>query len=232
MKKLSYTELNKLLSNIQKLEFYDKLKKILFFRLDTPYKNNPFQKEKVGIFPFFPVRISDCVSFVLTSISLALSKSIMQAKLNIVPLHYKKNKISYSSRYHFTEDRIINNKYFSNLSNKFSDVKKINIYLNKKNDGSKLLDMPFQRKISINYLTPQFFLDNIKSLETSVINIAFCRFKNIGNGHFISHEGFLIDNKYLIHSSQTEKKVVKIDIKKYLTKYKFDGVIPVSFIIK
>lgn len=219
-------ELKKLLKKNLQLTPEDRLIKIINFRLATPYKISPFKLEKRNEIPFFPLNFSDCTSFVLTSIALAISENFDEAKKKIVKLHYRDEIISYENRYHFTEERITQTKYFKNISNKVStDYKSVYVTLNKKSDGTNLLNINFNKRIKIDYIPIEYYSEALKNIKDKIVNIAFCKLKNIQNGHLISHEAFLLKSKYLIHSSKDKGKVVKIDISNYLKKVKFDGII-------
>ena len=88
MKQISYKDINNLLANTQDESIQKRLIKIIKFRIGTPYKKYPFKKEENNQLPFFPLRYSDCVSFVLTSIALALSKNISEAKQKMIKIRY------------------------------------------------------------------------------------------------------------------------------------------------
>jgi len=219
-------EINDYLKKNQNKSAIEKLKKIINLRINTPYKNFPFKNEKEGEIPFFPLAYSDCTSFVLTSIALALSNNIQEAKQNIIKIHYKENKVNYENRFHFTEERIIKSKYFKNITNRiFKVYDEISLVLNKRDNGSRLIDINFKKRVKIFYVSKFEFLKNKNLINEGLVNIAFGKLRNIKNGHFISHEGFLLENKYLIHSSKEQGKVVKIDIEKYLEEKEFDGII-------
>lgn len=228
-KYISYKDINNFLRQTKKIKFTDRLIELIKFRTGTPYKKSPFKKEGYDRVPFFPLRYSDCTSFVLTSTALAVSKNINDAKQKIIKLHYKNNTVNFENRFHFTGERITKSKYFKNISNKISKNYNISrVTLNKKYNGLKLINIDFERKVSLHYIPLKEFINCYQNINNKIVNIAFGRQSNIRNGHFISHEGFLLDKKSLIHSSLDKGRVVKVNIIDYLKRTKFDGIIIVK----
>jgi len=133
----------------------------------------------------------------------------------------------HEKRIHFTEDRLLTNPYFKIVIPE--QIKSMIVYqdcnLNTKSNGSFLLDIDFQKNI----LLPAFDFNNCSRELTDFIfankniyGITFIRLKNKTNGHLISHEGFIVENK-LIHASKNAGKVIiEEDFGGYMRKAGFD----------
>jgi hypothetical protein len=224
----NYTEnsVNLFLRQIKSKKHHEKLKFIIKNYIGNPYKVSPLNYEKNN-YPSFDLYNLDCVTFVINSLSLAISETYNEFIDNYKKLMYKSNETNFKTRYHFSSDRIINNIFFKLIYPKVlkTDIINCSVILNKKSNNSKLIDIEFKQKTSLNYLNlnsdiVRNFLNNNKKIYC----VSFLKTKNFKNGYIISHEGFLYKNK-LIHASKDKHKVTEINIIDYLNYTKFDGIV-------
>lgn len=241
---LSADEINEILPKfIEKFpDFENRLKAITLWRIGTPYEEFKLGEEiPPDTDPIFRLDVSDCTVHVLTSLALAQSDSWEQARKNIIEIHYKSdgNGIhtpTYKSRWHFTSDRILFNPSTVNITDELITnnlLKSTDIILNKKEDGSKLLDINWNEKVRIAYLPNKSINNELLSKLPEVCGIAFVRESYFKNGLAIAHEGILINQKYLVHASSVEWKTVKVDFLEYYFKNDkpiFDGIIIYKFV--
>ncbi|MBP7653712.1 DUF1460 domain-containing protein [Candidatus Dependentiae bacterium] len=222
-------ELNIFLKKIKYDDYNKKLRRIITDYYGNPYKINPLSIEKDN-FPSFSLYYQDCTLFVINSLSLSVSENYSEYIENYIDnFYYSKNKISYVSRIHFTEDRLLSNPNFSLY---YPDIlkpleQKIICVLNKKSNGNKLLDIDFSKKIEIKILSSENLnmLNDFFKKNKGISGIAFVRKKNIENGHLISHEGFIFDST-LYHASKDTGSVCQTnDIPDYIKRCNFDGII-------
>ena len=90
--------------------------------------------------PIFRLDVSDCTVHILTSLASVQSQSWSDAKSKLIQIHYKPNTIgesfpTYSSRWHYTSDRIEDNPSTKNITNNLvlpDELKSVNIMLNQK----------------------------------------------------------------------------------------------------
>ncbi len=219
---------NDYLSKFNTDNFSNKLRKIIFDYIDNPYKFIALEIEKNNQ-PSYNLFLVDCTTFVVNVYSLTLSKDYDEFIKNYTKLFYYSNEIRFDTRIHFTEDRIINSVYFKKI-----EIPKLNVIrdsaeliLNQKIDNTKLIDIDFSKKIKIEYyafneknaeIINDFFMNN-----NEILGICFVRKKHIKDGHFIAHEGFVVDD-LLVHSSREKGKVCAMkDFSEYMKAAKFDG---------
>ena len=155
-------------------------------------------------------------------------------------IHYKKNRNgfhipTYKSRWHFTSDRILNNPKTVDITSKViqdESLEMLNMELNMKESGGELLELGWTSKIELKFLPIEKLNKNLLKSLPEVCGIAFVKRSYFKLGIVIAHEGFLIDNRYLIHASSELKKTVRVDLFEYIktnNKFRFDGVMFYKF---
>ena len=236
---LSESEFEKILPEFHKNhpDFHERLIAINFWRIGTPYRAFCLGEEKgLDKDPLIRIDSSDCTIHVLTTIAFANSFSWMESRQEITKIHYKNNnqnqkKPTYQSRWHYTSDRILNHSITPNITPTIIDkdsLKYIDIELNKKRDGSEFLDLGWTLNQKIGYLSIDKISEDIMEKLPAICGVAFVKEAYFRMGVVIGHEGFIINNKDLIHASSEFKKTVNIDFLTYLNKDgkpRFDGVL-------
>ena len=241
---LSEAEVTEILPEFHKRfpNFEERLKAIVIWRIGTPYEIFKLGEETLpDTDPIIRLDVSDCTAHVLTSLSFAQSKSWDEARENIIKIHYKidedgNQSPTYQSRWHFTSDRILSNPSTVNITTDytdFADLEIIDIELNRKDDGSELLDLDWFQKVELAYISNDNIDSSLLEKLPQVCGIAFVRKSGFQNGLAIAHEGILIDKKYLVHASSIEKETVKVNFLKYYFNNKeprFDGIMLYKFV--
>ncbi len=241
---LSETEVSNILPEFHKRypNFEDRLKAITLWRIGTPYELFKLGEEILpDTDPIIRLDVSDCTVHVLTSLSIAQSKTWTEARDNIIKIHYKKDEIgnhipTYKSRWHFTSDRILSNPYTVNITDELvgsGDLVNVDMILNKKEDGKELLDLDWSKKIKLSYIPNNLIDLELLNKLSEVCGIAFIRKSYLSNGLAIAHEGILIDQNDLIHASSGAGKTVRVNlIEYYFNKGEplFDGIMIYKFV--
>ena len=251
---LTSAELNLVLIEL-KQRFPDKserLRAISVLRLGTPYQLGCLGEETSSLLspllfpearegeepvrdknPIFRIDVADCTVFVLTNIALLHSQTITEAKEKMRLLNYQPDsEISFENRLHFTTYRNVVSPYFRDITEEIAGVKtqKKTVVLNKKRaDGTRLIDIDWEREIILKYVPSQHITGDFLANLPKVTGIAFIREGDGEIGLDIRHEGFLFDGKKLIHASSVQGKVVEEAFLDYYfaeqKKPKFDGII-------
>lgn len=216
--------------------FYDRLIALNLWRIGTPYgifclgEEKGFDKD-----PIIRIDTSDCTVHVLTTLAFAESESFNEARGSMIKLHYKPDKNgkiepTYKSRWHFTSDRLLNHPRTTDITSAIcssSDLETIEIELNRKENGKQFLDLGWTSKELINFIPLKRLNDQIMDKLPRVCGVAFVKKSYFKNGIVIAHEGYIINNKNLIHASSKEKMTVNVDFLSYLFNKgedQFDGV--------
>ena len=216
-------------------DFHERLIAINLWRVGTPYQAFCLGEEGgVDTDPIIRIDSSDCTIHVLTSIVFAESHSWENARELMVKLHYKsitkESTPTYSSRWHFTSDRILNHGRTPNMTDQIVDkslMKFVEIDLNRKNDGTEFLDLNWTSKEKIGYLPTEKVSEEILQKLPSICGVAFVKESYFKMGVVIAHEGFILDKGTFIHASSEQKKTVSTQFLNYLIKEekpRFDGV--------
>ena len=108
-----------------------------------------------------------------------------------------------------------------------NNLEKVEIELNKKQDGSEFLDLNWSSNETIKFIPTVKITENILLNLPAVSGIAFVKKSNFIMGIVIAHEGYLIDQTNLIHASSEHNKTVNVDFLSYLfndEEPRFDGI--------
>jgi hypothetical protein len=235
---LSQIEFESFLPQFQKRfpNYHDRLKALNLWRVGTPY----------GIFclgeesgkdpdPLLRADSSDCTVHVLTTIAFAESYTWQNARDAMVDIHYKmhengEKKPTYKSRWHYTSDRLLHHEQTVDITSIVAtenELEKIQIELNKKEDGSEFLDLNWSSNETIHYIPTEKVTEKLLMNLPSVCGVAFVKRKYFKMGIVIAHEGYLIDQTNLIHASSEFGETVQAVFLDYLFKNgetRFDGV--------
>ena len=106
-------------------------------------------------------------------------------------------------------------------------MEKVEIELNKKQDGSEFLDLNWSSNETIKFIPTVKITENILLNLPAVSGVAFVKKSYFKMGIVIAHEGYLIDQTNLIHASSEYNKTVNVDFLSYLFNDgdpRFDGI--------
>ena len=216
--------------------YHDRLKALNLWRVGTPYGLFCLGEESgKDIDPLLRADSSDCTVHVLTTLAFAESFTWQNARDAMVDIHYKMDKNgkktpTYISRWHYTSDRLLHHDRTVDITSSIvheNDLEKVEIELNKKEDGSEFLDLNWSSKETIQFIPTVNITENILLNLPAISGLAFVKKSYFKMGIVIAHEGYLIDKTNLIHASSEHKKTVNVDFLSYLFNNgepRFDGV--------
>ena len=216
--------------------YHDRLKALNLWRVGTPYGLFCLGEESgKDIDPLLRADSSDCTVHVLTTLAFAESFTWQNARDAMVDIHYKMDKNgkktpTYISRWHYTSDRLLHHDRTVDITSSIvheNDLEKVEIELNKKEDGSEFLDLNWSSKETIQFIPTVNITENILLNLPAISGLAFVKKSYFKMGIVIAHEGYLIDQTNLIHASSEHKKTVNVDFLSYLFNNgepRFDGV--------
>lgn len=216
--------------------YHDRLKALNLWRVGTPYGLFCLGEESgKDIDPLLRADSSDCTVHVLTTLAFAESFTWQNARDAMVDIHYKMDKNgkktpTYISRWHYTSDRLLHHDRTVDITSSIvheNDLEKVEIELNKKEDGSEFLDLNWSSKETIQFIPTVNITENILLNLPDISGLAFVKKSYFKMGIVIAHEGYLIDQTNLIHASSEHKKTVNVDFLSYLFNNgepRFDGV--------
>ena len=205
-------------------KFETRLKYFALWRVGTPYE---IFKLGEGVEPdpdpIIRFDVSDCTGHNLTSLAASKSSSWDETLQNMIKIHYKpdsagKKVPSYTSRWHYTLDRITANPYTVDITRSLlpmNQLDSVNIILNKKENGEEFLDLDWERKMTAWYIPNSQINKALLDKLPEIVGVAFVKPKYFKMGIVIGHEGMIIDGKYLVHASQSAGETVKQDFLEY-----------------
>ena len=216
--------------------YHDRLKALNLWRVGTPYGLFCLGEESgKDNDPLLRADLSDCTVHVLTSLAFAESFTWQNARDAMVDIHYKmdengEKKPTYISRWHYTSDRLLHHDRTVDITSSVAhenDLEKVEIELNKKEDGSEFLDLNWSSNETIKFIPTVKITENILLNLPAVSGVAFVKKSYFKMGIVIAHEGYLIDQTNLIHASSEYNKTVNVDFLSYLFNDgdpRFDGI--------
>mgnify|MGYP001026510551 CR=1 FL=1 len=217
-------------------KYHDRLKALNLWRVGTPYGLFCLGEESgIDTDPLLRVDSSDCTVHVLTTIAFAESFTWQNARDAMVDIHYKmdekgEKRPTYKSRWHYTSDRLLNHERTVDITSTVAsenEIEKVEIELNKKEDGSEFLDLNWSSEETIYFIPSEKINENILLKLPQVCGVAFVKREYFKLGIVIAHEGYLIDQTNLIHASSEFGKTVNVTFLSYLFvdgEPRFDGV--------
>jgi len=209
-------------------DFEDRLKAFALWRVGTPYEIFQLGEEQPpDDDPLIRLDVSDCTGHIITSLSFVQSNSWAEARKEIIKIHYKEDEggkytPSYDSRWHFTSNRILANPSTVNITNELvgsDELNIIDIILNQKDDGTRLLDLDWKKSVQLLYISNENINTDLLNKLPDICGVAFVRESYFSNGLAIAHEGMIIDQSNLIHASSVQEETVNVDFLDYY----FDG---------
>jgi hypothetical protein len=216
--------------------FEDRLRALALLRVGTPYKLGCLGEEKgrdTG--PLFRIDEADCTVLVLTTDALAHAHNWQEARammrqLNYYPVAAGQDPVRYDNRVHFTEDRITHTRWFHDITSALAPVASLQsstLTLNRKQDGSKLLAVPFEKRLTLRWIPCDRLNAAMLDHLPKAAGVAFIRKKSFKLGVMISHEAMVIDRRTLVEADSIDKHVIATDLLGYVRKNSdwFDGVV-------
>ncbi len=216
--------------------YIDRLKALNLWRVGTPYDLFCLGEESgKDNDPLLRADSSDCTVHVLTTLAFAESFTWQNARDAMVDIHYKMDengdkKPTYISRWHYTSDRLLHHDRTVDITSSVAhenDLEKVEIELNKKQDGSEFLDLNWSSNETIKFIPTVKITENILLNLPAVSGVAFVKKSYFKMGIVIAHEGYLIDQTNLIHASSEHNRTVNVDFLSYLFNDgdpRFDGI--------
>ena len=216
--------------------YIDRLKALNLWRVGTPYELFCLGEESgKDNDPLLRADSSDCTVHVLTTLAFAESFTWQNARDAMVDIHYKmdengEKKPTYISRWHYTSDRLLHHDRTVDITSSVAhenDLVKVEIELNKKQDGSEFLDLNWSSNETIKFIPTVKITENILLNLPAVSGVAFVKKSYFKMGIVIAHEGYLIDQTNLIHASSEYNRTVNVDFLSYLFNDgdpRFDGI--------
>ena len=216
--------------------YHDRMKALNLWRVGTPYGLFCLGEESgKDNDPLLRADSSDCTVHVLTTLAFAESFTWQNARDAMVDIHYKMDengdkKPTYISRWHYTSDRLLHHDRTVDITSSVAhenDLEKVEIELNKKQDGSEFLDLNWSSNETIKFIPTVKITENILLNLPAVSGVAFVKKSYFKMGIVIAHEGYLIDQTDLIHASSEYNRTVNVDFLSYLFNDgdpRFDGI--------
>ncbi len=221
---LSPVELDSVLGRLRAAEpsFAARLRALALARLGAPYRLGTLGEESAADpDPVFRVDEADCTVLVLTTVAMAHARDAAAARHWMGPANYRQQgdtfPVEYENRLHFTADRLTGSPLFVDLTCQVAapgERKSVHVILNRKADGEELLPLGWERELTLDYV-PAAHLRAVLQRVPATCGIAFVREANVAKGLLVSHEGFLLDGRCLLHASSENGKVALVDILDY-----------------
>jgi len=236
--KLSEEEISEILPQFHDHfpNFHDRLKAFALWQVGKPYEIFKLGEEvEPDLDPIIRLDVSDCTVHVLTSLAFSQSRSWTEAREKMIEIHYKDGNPTFKTRWHYTSDRIQENPYTKNITNELltlNQLEKVDITLNRKENGSEFLDLDWEKSTTIHFIPNEHIDHNLLSKLPNICGVAFVKEAYFKMGIVTAHEGMIVDKRNLVHASSEYEKTVNVDFMDYYFRDKgplFDGIMVYSF---
>ena len=241
---LSEAEISEILPEFQTHfpDFNERVKAFALWRVGTPYEIFKLGEEvEPDLDPIIRLDVSDCTGHVLTTLAFSQSRNWDEARGKMIAIHYKadeqgRKKPTYKSRWHYTADRVTANPNTVNMTQELlplDELAMVELTLNKKADGNEFLDLDWNRPIKLYYIPSEKITADLLAKLPDVCVVSFVRKSYFKLGIVFGHEGMIINNKKLIHASQSAGETVLLDFLDYYFPDDgpiFDGVVISRFV--
>ena len=204
--------------------YEDRLRALALARIGAPYALGTLGEANADDpDPVFRVDEADCTVLVLTTVAMAHARSAAEAERWMGPANYRRQgdafPVAYRNRLHFTADRLHASPLFADITSEVAGAeerKRVHVVLNRQAGGKALLALGgWERALDLDYV-PAALLAGVLPRVPGIAGIAFVRETNIARGFLVSHEGFLLDGRCLLHASAEAKRVAAVDVIDYL----------------
>lgn len=205
-------------------DFTQRLRAFAIWRVGTPYEIFKLGEEvEPDPDPILRYDVSDCTGHNLTSLAAAKSRSWEETRANMIDIHYKadsegKKSPTYTSRWHYTVDRITANPYTVDITQTLlprEQLDSVRITLNRKLEGGEFLDLDWQREMTAYYIPNRYITPELLAQLPAICGVAFVKEKYFKLGIVMGHEGMIIDGKDVLHASQSAGETVRLDFIDY-----------------
>jgi len=200
------------------------LKQVVYGFLETPYKLGPLgEKEGEEI---YRTDVFDCTTLVLVSVSNLHSNEISPEERMKEVNYYPPEEVSFENRLHFSTYRNKVSPFFEDITKKVGGdiAKEKDIVLNKEREEGRIIDIDWEKKITLNYIEKEDVSQIIHRLPLEV-GVAFMMEEDEKIGLDIRHEGFLFEKENFVHASRNKGKVVEENFLDFLEETNYFGVI-------
>lgn len=151
----------------------------------------------------------------------------------MIKANYRHEVMSYESRLHFTTDRLDVSPYDSDITRRVggSHVKSRLVTLNRRQNGSRWIDIDWERERRVDFLPIDFAERFPKMFQAGVLpeamGVAFVQESRLKDGLDVVHESLLWQGRLLLHGSSRIGRVTTISWKDFLRERgkTYDGVV-------
>lgn len=205
-----------------------------FMMVGAPYVLGPLGEESgPDSQPLIRFDVADCATLNLVAESLAHLPEAGTPEKAMANANYRDGVVSYASRLHFTTDRLDASPYDRDITVKVTGdlAESAEIVLNRKRDGTRWIDIAWERPRTIHYL-PMAHASKLgewfdAERIPSAIGVAFVQKKFLPDGLDVVHESLLWEGRTLLHGSSRIGRVVTISWEDFLKERgkSYDGIV-------
>lgn len=182
--------------------------------IGTPYKRNPLSEKENTL---YRTDYFDCTTFVLSVTAEKNSKNKTPEEVMLEINYYPPKNVSYENRNHFSTYRNKVSPYFNDITKEIGEnyTKEEKIILNKGVNGKRIIDIDWEKEITIHYILAKD-VEKILNNIPQEVGVGFVDTNRFKDGLDIVHEGLLFEGETLFHASSKQKKVVQENFLNYL----------------
>lgn len=194
-----------------------------FLQVGMRYELGPLGEEAPpDTQPVIAFTTTDCTVMNLTAAALAHAQQAGGERAAMAHANYRDGAIAYTTRFHFTTDRLDSSPYFRDITQRVggSTARHRTITLNHRKDGGRWVPIVWERRRELYYLprawAPRFAAAYAQGRIPAAMGVGFVDTALAGDGLDVVHESLLWKGRTLLHASSRTGRVVTLPLMEYL----------------
>jgi len=186
-----------------------------FLQVGMPYQLGPLgEGVPPDTDPVIEFRTTDCAVLNLVATALAHTQDAGGEVEAMALANYRGGAISYSTRYHFTTDRLDASPYYRDITQRIggADCRRRRVALNRRADGSRWIPIEWSRTREVVYLPralgTRFGRWYKEGRVPEALGVAFVQTSRMVDGLDVVHESMLWRGRTILHASSRTGRVV------------------------
>ena len=206
-----------LAERLEKWDVGSRVAAYAFLQVGTPYRLGPLgEGAPPDSDPVIEFKTTDCAVLNLVSAALAHVREAGGERAAIAIANYRRGVIGYTTRFHFTTDRLDSCPYYRDITRRVAGraCRHRTVILNHRADGSRWIPIDWSRRREVFYVPRALGADFARWYQRrripAAMGVAFVQEKTLGDGLDVVHESMLWKGRTFLHASSLTGRVVTL----------------------
>jgi N-acetylmuramoyl-L-alanine amidase-like protein len=194
-----------------------------FLQVGTPYRLGPLgEGAPPDSDPVIDFQSTDCAVLNLVSAALAHARDAGGEREAMALANYRGGAISYTTRFHFTTDRLDGSPYYRDITEQVGGraCRSREVVLNRRAEGGRWIPIDWSRPRRVPFVPrawgPHFARWHDQKRLPAATGVAFVQIPTLSDGLDVVHESMLWRGRTLLHASSRTGRVVTMPWAEFL----------------